>query len=924
VRHGLAGPGVMKRLRTILSRLNAPLLRDRAERDLALQLEMHVEMLTEDNIRAGIDPVEARRMAQLVLGGIEPIKEECRERWELPWVTAFFKDVFYAVRVLGRNRIFTATAILTLALGIGANTAIFSLLNAVMLRTLPVRDPQQLVLFGKGLATGSTGFLPNESTTLFSYPFYRQLRRDNRVFSDVIATNSTLFGTHGRVAGRKDFEKVNVELVSGNYFHALGVNPIHGRVLADADDDKPGAHPVAVASWSWWQQRLGANPGAIHRTVTMGSTAYTIVGVAPPGFFGLTVGQSPDLWVPLAMEKEISPGWNGIEKNLFQSLHLFARVKPGVSLQQAQADTNFHFYQIMRAFAGNEHSQLALDGLKRARIDLTPAATGRSEIRKQFSSPLKILMAVVALVLLIACANVANLLLGRAAVRQREIAVRLSLGAARARLVGQLLAESGLLALAGGAVGATLGWGGSRLLLALVSTGSETVPLRVPLDLRVFAFTLGITVLTVFVFGVLPALQTTAAQPIGALRGGRGTVGLPARNRLSRGLVIGQVAMSITLLAGAGLFLRTLSNLINIDTGFDKHNVLYTGVDFPAAGYLPDPRTESVMERVEERLNSMPSIHGASFAFFVFNGGGWTTSIKVPGRPESPADPDADLNIVGPRYLDAMKMSIVAGRGLNVRDNMASRKIAVVNETMVRTYFGGVSPIGRTFSIDDDEDRGTEFGDIEVVGIVRDAKYEALDEKPMPAAFFPHAQHASFRSIGSLVARYTGDPAVAQAELRSAIREVDPNLPLGEVTTLERAIGDSVVNKRLAAQLCTFFAALAALLACIGIYGVMSWAVARRTNEFGIRMALGAGRGFVLWTVLRETLRLAIIGAAIGLALALASSRVTSSLLFGIQAYDPFVLTLAILAMIAVAALAGYLPARRATRIDPMAALRYE
>lgn len=914
----------MRHLRALLSRLNAPLLREKRERDLALQLEVHIEMLTADNIRAGVPPEEARRQARLVLGSVESIKEECRERWAPPLLASLWRDLFYGARVLNKNRIFAATAILTLALGIGANTAIFSLLNAVMLRNLPVRQPQQLVLFGKGLATGSTGFLPNEPTTLFSYPFYRQFRHDNSVYSDVLAISSILFRTHGRIAGRAAFEKVDVELVSGNYFQALGVSPVRGRVLSDADDETPGANPVAVASWSWWQEQLGANPNAIGKTVTMGSTTYTIVGVAAPGFFGLTVGQSPDLWVPLAMEKEISPGWNGLDKKLFQSLHMFARLKPGVTLQQARADTNFHFHQIMRAFAGNEHSQQAIDGLRRARIDLTPGATGRSEIRNQFSSPLKLLMVVVGLVLLIACANVANLLLGRATVRQREIAVRLSLGGARRRLVGQLLAESGLLALAGGALGAALGWGASRLLLALVSTGSETAPLRVSLDVRVLAFTLCVTALTVVVFGVLPALRTTAAEPIGVLRGGRGTVGLPARNRLSSSLVVGQVAMSIALLAGAGLFLRTLSNLMSIDTGFDRHNVLYTGVDFPAAGYQPDARTEALMERLEDRLNSMPDIRAASFAFFVFNGGGWTTSIKLPGKAQAPDDPDVDHNIVGPRYLDAMKMPVIAGRGLNSHDNPASRKVAVVNETMVRTYFGGVSPIGRTFSIDDDEERDADFDDIEVVGVVKDAKYEKLAEKPMPAAFYPHAQHPRFRIIGSLVARYSGDSTAAQAELRRALREVGPNLPLGEVTTLERVVGDSVVNKRLAAQLCTFFAVLAAFLACIGIYGVMSWSVARRTNEFGIRMALGAGRGFVLRTVLGEAARLVTLGVVIGLALALASSRIVASLLFGVSAYDPLVLGVAIVAMISIALLAGYLPARRATRIDPMTALRYE
>jgi predicted permease len=909
---------------------------DAREAEIVEELALDFQESYERALRGGINPEQAwqevrnhaRSWSELgaelrsALGEhtVEPSQPARRVNMFVRFREELGHDLSYAARQLLKSPGFTTVAVLMLALGIGANTAIFSLLNAVLLRNLPVRHPQQLVLFGKAQASGSTSFFPHGSTQVFSYPFFRQFRRRNQVFSEVAAIQSYLVTSHGRVEGDAGLEKMKVELVSGTYFHTLGVNAAIGRVFTGADDQTPGAHPVAVASYSWWQNRFAGDPSIAGKTVTIGPAVYTIVGVAPPEFFGVTVGHSPSLWIPLAMQKEISPDRHGLEKNLFQSLHMIARLKPGVSEQQAQAHTDLLFRQILLSYVGPQPSQDRLDGIQQARIELTPAATGRSDLRREFSSPLKILMIVVLLVLLIACANVANLLLARATARRREIAVRMALGAERPRLIRQLLAESGLLGSVGAVLGVAFAWGASRLLLAMVSTGSELVPIRVTPDAGVLGFTVAVTILTVFLFGTVPALRATALDPASSLKAGRGVISAGARNGLARGLVVGQVALSMVLLAGAGLFLRSLANAMDVDVGFNKQNVLRMRIDPGAAGYRRDQRLSSMMRRLEERVGSLPGVQSSSFALSVFDGGGWSQDdITVPGRPRSERDPTVDLNIIGPQYFDVMKMPIVLGRSLSWRDNDGSRKVAVINETMARTHFPGGSPLGRTFAVGDD----AEWQNVEVAGVVKDAKYMNPEEKQMPAAFFPHSQHRD-EFIRNFVVRYTGDPTLLVPAIRRAIAEMDANLPLSDVATLAQMVDDFTLNRRLVAQLSTFFGILGAVLASIGIYGVMSYGITRRTNEFGIRMALGAGRRDVLWVVLREALSLAVAGIGIGLALAVASSRLVESLLFGVKPDNPLVMGVSMAAMIVVALCAGYVPARRATRIDPSVALRYE
>jgi len=884
--------------------------------DFNAEIESHIELEADRLRQQGMTAEAARLAARRAFGNVTAAEERYYESSRWAWFDGLLRNFVFGLRTLVKSPGFSAVTILTLALGIGATTAIFSLMNAILLRNLPVRQPSELVLFGDGRAAGDTTALPNDDWRLFSYDMLHQFQRRTRVFSDVAAVRSTPFGTHGSVASGAQMEKIGVELVSGNYFQALGVNPALGRVLNPSDDLAPGAHPVAVASYSWWQRRLSRSPTAAGTKVNIAGTMYSIVGVAAPGFQGISVGQAPDLWVPLAMEKQISPGWTGLDNVLFQSLYIVARLSPGVTLAQAGANTNLVFEQIVHQYAGPKATLKDLEQISHAHIQLTSAAAGLSRLRRQVATPLKILMAVVVAVLLIACANVANLLLARAGVRRREFALRMSIGATRSRLVRQLLVESSLLGLAGGGLGVFLAWGASTLLVLMVSAGPDPLPLNVAPDLSVLGFALAVTMLTVILFGTVPALRGTRVDLSSSLKESRGIAGTSARNRLARSLVVAQVALSLTLVAGAGLFLRVLSNLEHIDTGFDRNHVLVVNVDAGSAGYQDDARLHRTMLRLEDRVSAVPGVQAAGFALTVFAQGGWGADVTVPGHTASDSDPDVDHNRVGVGYLRAMRMPILLGRDFSSRDTLGSPDVAIINETFARTFFPGISPLGRTFSI------ANGWPNLQVIGVVRDAKYISLQEKPYAAAFYPYAQHPGF--LENLVVRYTGDPGPLVRRIRQATAEIDPNLPIADFMPLGQMVNASVQSRRVVAKLCTLFAILAVLLASIGIYGVLSYAISRRTNEFGIRMALGAVRRDVLWMVLRDTLGLLAIGVVAGVAMALACGRFVESLVYGVRPDDPVAIAIAVLLMTAVGLFAGWLPARRATRIDPMRALRYE
>ena len=901
------------------------LRRNKFDVDLEEEMRLHVELRAQQQMQSGLAAEEARHAAARRFGNPTSLKERSHNSWGWQWLEHLIQDVGYGVRAMMRTKGITLVALLSLALGIGANTAIFSLLDAVMLRSLPVDDPGHLVLFGRGRWVGSTCCLPDRSWDLFSYPFYREILyrevgEKNGVFSGVTAIDSIQFSTHGSIAGG-GAEMLHADLVSGTFFSVLGVKPAVGRVLSDADDQAPGSGPVAVASYSWWQRHFGGDPSVVGRTIRIETKDYTIVGVAPPGFFGVTVGEAPDFWIPLSMEKEVSPGWNGLSDKFFESLYLIARVKQGVTAGQASARINLLFKQILRSeYVGPHPSQKELTSIEHAQIELTSAARGLSQLRIQFSLPLEVLMTIVGLVLLIACANIANLLLARGATRSREIAVRMAIGASRSRLVLQLLTESFLLAISGGALGVALAWQASHVLLQMASSGRQPAPVDVTPDLRVLLFTLLLTGFTALLFGMIPAVRATRVDLTSSLKEGRGTTSSPARISLARALIVSQIALSLILLVAAGLFVRSLVNLTKVDTGFNKQNVLVFQLDEYAAGLPLDARLVSLQQQIEERVQSLPGVHSASFSMFTFNQGEWSDPAIVQGVPRTPENSgDVLYNVVGRGFFSTMGLPVLAGRGFDARDAENAPKVAVINETMAQIFLPGRSAVGHRFGLGEDPEQS---GDIEIIGVVKNAKYVALQERPHAVAYFPYSQHIQY--FGNFSVRYSGDSRPIVAGVRHAVAAVNRNIMVSEVSSLAEEVDDATVNQRLVAQLSASFGVLAVFLMCIGIYGLMSYAVTRRTNEIGVRMALGAGRSNVLWLVMREILMLVAIGVAIGVPVALAGNRLVSRMLFGLTPADPVSLFTAIALLLVIAVLAGYLPARRASLVNPTVALRYE
>jgi predicted permease len=909
----------MNWLKELRRRIAMLLDRHRFRADLEEEMQLHLDLRQQQQTESGLPLDEARSAARRRFGNKTVLKENSHVSWGWSWLESLVEDTLYGIRAMSRSPGLTIVALSSLALGIGANTSIFTFMDAVMLRSLPVSNPEQLVVLGEHLRDGiSANFA---ETDLYSYPVFRQMQQRNQVFLSVAAIFSMTNDVHGYVSDRTEQEPMNIQLVSGTYFPMLGVHALLGRTLNDEDDNSEGNHPVAVVSYSWWTRSLARDPAVLNQSLRIGTTVFSIVGVTPPEFFGTKVGESPDIWIPLSMGQSVPPHWSGYNDIFYEPLYIIGRLKPGVNMAQASTDVNLVyqqiFHQLLGSFPDKTKTQKNRADLERTHVPLTPMANGISEIRQEFSKPLKILMAVVILVLLIACANIANLLLARSTARARELAVRQALGASRLRIVRQLLTESLTFAIGGGALGIAFAAAANRVLLRMVS-GGEMLPLDVSLNAKLLLLTLGITLFTALLFGTIPAFRGTRLQLTLSLKDGRGASGSAARSPLARALVVSQVALSLVLLVGAGLFLRSLINLNNVDTGFNKENVLVLQLDDSSAGYKnDDPRLIPLHQEIERRLGALPGVRATGYASIAFSGGIWAGPVYVAGY-DNKKDVDISHIFVGAGYFAAMQVPIIAGRAFGPQDTVNSPKVAIVSETMARTMFPAGSPIGRHYGVDGPETANSHV----VIGVAKDVRLGGLTGPTRPRDYLPYTQGSGY--MPELVVRYTGDRASISAAVRNAIHSIDRNLPITHITTLDEEVALTIADQRLLAQLSTFFGLLAVFLSSIGIYGLMSYVVSRRTNEIGIRMALGADRSKIQGQVMREIALLVAMAIVIGVPVTLAASKLVTSMLFGLQGTDPWNLLVAVCLLMSVAVLAGYLPARRASRVDPMAALRCE
>ncbi len=862
------------------------------------------------------------------------------------------RDLRYAFRGLARSPLFTGVALLSIALGIGANTAIFTLVDQVLLRQLPVTDPDQLVLFN-----GPRNHYGNNSGgNMLSFPMYEDFRdnfvdrgntpalpRVSQTVPNPAPTPKIFSGMFARrpvpmnVGVNGQTERVSGELVSGTYFQVLGVRAALGRVIMPDDDKTRADGYVAVLSYDYWRNRFGGDPGVVGQKLTIDNYSFTIVGVSQAGFDGLDIGSVPSVRVPVMLKAQMTPNWDDVDNRRSRWVNVFGRLKPGVTRDQALAAIQPFFHglleqEVQMPFFSNTTAYTRDQFLKGA-VSLLPAAQGRSPIRQQLADPLKILFYIVGGVLLIACANVASLLIARASARQKEIAVRLALGASRGRIVGQLLVESVMLAAVGGLLGLAVASWTTRVLLGfLPATGTPHV-ISGSIDYRILVFNFALSLLTGLLFGLVPALRSTRPgvaptlkDQVGAVGGGSGGV------RLRKALVIAQVTVSVLLLIGAGLFIRSLRNLRLLDLGLKTENLIAFNVSPTLSGYTP-VRTKQFDKQLLDRVTSLPGVTSMAFAQIgLLEGNEWDSSMSVAGYEHKPGENmNPFCNAVSPGYFKTMGIPLLAGRDFDDRDVRYEApnpddnapppyKVAIVNESYAKQYFGGRSPIGRHIGFG--LNPGTKTP-IEIIGVVRDAKYTGVRDDIPRQVFFAFMEN-DFAGGAVMYVRTARQPDAAFGSIRQVMRQLDSNIPMYNVRTLESQADQSLLNERLIATLSTAFGLLATLLAVIGLYGVMAYTVARRTREIGVRMALGAVAGDVVWLVMREVLVLVGSGLTLGLAGAWALSRLVGSQLYGVTANDPATIAGAAGILAAIALLAGYVPALRATRVNPVLALRYE
>jgi predicted permease len=986
--------------------------------ELEQDIRDHIERETQDNIERGMSAEEARYAAMRKFGNVTRIKEETREVWSFVWVEQLWQDIRYGLRVLAKSPGFAAVVILTLALGIGANSAIFSLIDAVMLRSLPVENPSQLVVLKwsarnppniRGYMTSGdcpTDLRPgaaNPSGCSFSEPMFREIAQAN-VFSATAA-----FANSGRLnlTGNGPATVINGQLVSGDFFHTMGLKAAAGR-LFDAADDTPSAAPVAVLNYGYWQSAFGGSRDMVGHTIELNNVPFTIIGIAEPRFTGITPGSDYDVWLPLSDAQRITDPlrWqsrSGDVSNWW--LTILGRLKPGTQVPQAQAAVSglfrnemlhgsvplFHAGELMgppeppQAAPAGGSAQLrrevpsggapARAGGKRPtgmppppqsagnkpfllpapqgapemssasktlatvadnpQVTLVPAQTGLTGARTQYSNPLYVLMLAVGVILLIACANVAGLMLVRAGARRKEMTVRLALGAGRTRVVRQVLTESVMLSALGGTLGILFAYWGAHTIISFVSS-NQTRPLgfATGVDLRVLGFTIAISVITGILFGMAPAFRSARIDLAPTLKDGEGSSASSGRARgkwlsMSNALVVAQVALAMVVLVGAGLLVRTLQNLRSIDIGFDSHNLLVFGIDPTLIGYK-GPQLDAFYRDLQGRFSEIPGVKSASYSMGpLLNGGLMITMFHWPGTPPDQSS-EADVLPVGPNFFETLHIPFLAGREFNVSDFKLSASNSgaaptsaptpvIVNQAFVEKYVVKENPLGKQFGQSVGDAYGPPSPGYEIIGVVRDTKYSDLRREIHAMMYMP-------QSVGgaSFELRTAADPQAILPAIREVVAQVNTNLPLFDVKTESEQIDRLLFQERLVARLSGFFGLLALVLACVGLYGLLSYEVSRRTREIGIRMALGAEPGGVLKLVLRQGIVLAIVGAGVGIGVALGVMRYLTSMLYDVDANDPLTMIAVAVLLTMVALAACYIPARRAMRVDPMVALRYE
>ena len=881
-----------------------------SEHELDAELRFDMAQRIEAKVRAGMSRHDAELSARREFGSVALAAEECRDERGTQFFEQTWQDIRFGLRMLRKSPGFTATAILTLALGIGANSAIFSMMDKVLMQSLPVRSPDELVVI-------SAFDAESDSHDSFSYPMYQDFRDRNDVFAGVIAMG----GTQMNVSYSGQNEHVRGRIVSGNFFEVLGVHPWAGRLFTQDDDRTPGAHPVAALSYGFWERRFGKDAALVGKTILLNEHAMTVVGIAPPGFYGAELSNAPDVYVPMMMTTVFNPvPANRLQSRNHQWLTLMARRKPAVSLQRAQASLEVLYQQIIQADALQLPKGTSDFNRKRflsEKISLAPGHQGLGHLQRTMSQPLAMLFAVTAIVLLILCANLANLLLARASARRQETAVRLALGAGRMRLLRQWLTESLLISIFGGVAGVLVALWINAALIGYIPADFRN-NLNMPFGWRVFLFTLLVSVVVGAVIGLAPAIRASRSSTALTLRG-ESRRSASGGNLLSlRGaLIVLQVALSLPLLIGAGLFLRSLENLRSINTGFDKGHILLATLNPALSGYSPDA-ARNFYGQLLARIRAVPGVQAATVSSESPISGGWdSNSIVVEGyAPRQGENVNANIAAVAPDSFKTLGIPVIAGRDFSEKDMLNAPKVTIINETMAHHFFGNSNPIGKKIGLE-------KVPDIQIVGIVKDAKYAELRESQR-RHFYVSVLQAPRLFDMTLQVRAAGDPGALTDVVRAQVKSLDPNLPLYDVKTLVAQINDSLVPERLITWLSTIFGLLATLLAAVGLYGVVAFSVTRRTREIGVRIALGAMPGNVLWLFLKQMAVLVGTGVIIGIGGALAATRLLSTMLYDVKPADPLAFIAAGAVLIATATLAAYLPARRATRVDPMTALRYE